>query len=64
LLIKMTDEKRIPYKVSTSVRFTVPTLIAVDKLAYQRKTSRSDIVEEAVQNYIQEQEAAEEAKKQ
>lgn len=62
--METTPETREPYKASVSIRLTIPTLTAVDILSNKRKVTRSDIIEEAVENFLQEQKVAEEAKRQ
>ncbi len=56
--------QREAYKANISIRLTIPTLTAVDILSIKRKVTRSDIIELAVENFLQEQKIAEEAEKQ
>jgi metal-responsive CopG/Arc/MetJ family transcriptional regulator len=56
------ETTKTEYKTNVSVRLSIPNLTFVDKQALKRHCSRSEIIEEAVVNYIQEMKAAEEAK--
>jgi metal-responsive CopG/Arc/MetJ family transcriptional regulator len=58
------SEQRIEYKTNVSVRLSIPNLTIIDKLSLKRKCSRSEVIEEAVINYIQEAKIAHELEKQ